>query len=126
MAVSHPEWDLLTNPDGPVHVQHEDGSLVATPPTVSHRPSNRTEIVEDPADVDLVLSEPGSPDENSGGRDLHRSQRTTLLATLPIPSISSSTVCPGWIQRPSSSPVQPGRVPVQRTSPASSGSPWAA
>ena len=45
------------------------------------------------------------------------------LVSVPMPSISSSTVWPGWIQRSSSSPQQPGIVPVEITSPASSFSP---
>jgi hypothetical protein len=45
------------------------------------------------------------------------------LVSVPIPSISSSTVCPGWIQRSTSRPQQPGIVPVEITSPASSFSP---
>ena len=45
------------------------------------------------------------------------------LVSVPMPSISSSTVWPGWIQRSCSSPQQPGIVPVEMTSPASSFSP---
>jgi hypothetical protein len=46
-----------------------------------------------------------------------------VLVSVPIWSISSCTVCPGLIQRSSSSPQQPGIVPIESTSPASSFSP---
>ncbi len=47
----------------------------------------------------------------------------TRLVSVPMPSISSSTVWPGAIHRSISSPQQPGIVPVEITSPASRRSP---
>lgn len=62
----------------------------------------------------------------AGGEQLPHRRAPTRLASVPIPSISSSTVCPGWTQRSSSSPQHPGIVPVEITSPGSSRSPAAA
>lgn len=67
MAPSQQEWDRIASPTGPIHVQQEDGTLVA------HASRGRLQAVrpglrpEDPADTELVLSELGSPDEKIPG-----------------------------------------------------------